>query len=51
MSTIKIGVIGGSGVYKIDGIEVVKEHTVLTPFGKQSSEIIEANTTLLLRVM
>jgi len=42
MSTIKIGVIGGSGVYKIEGIEVVREHTVLTPFGKPSSEIIEA---------
>lgn len=42
MSAIKIGVIGGSGVYKIEGIEVVKEHTVLTPFGKPSSEIIEA---------
>lgn len=42
MSDIKIGVIGGSGVYKIEGIEVVREHTVLTPFGKPSSEIIEA---------
>lgn len=42
MSGIKIGVIGGSGVYKIEGIEVVREHTVLTPFGKPSSEIIEA---------
>jgi len=42
MSAIKIGVIGGSGVYKIEGIEVVREHTVLTPFGKPSSEIIEA---------
>ncbi|MBP9680211.1 MAG: S-methyl-5'-thioadenosine phosphorylase [Bacteriovorax sp.] len=42
MSAIKIGVIGGSGVYKIEGIEVVKEHKVLTPFGSPSSEIIEA---------
>lgn len=42
MSAIKIGVIGGSGVYKIEGIEVVREHTVMTPFGKPSSEIIEA---------
>jgi 5'-methylthioadenosine phosphorylase len=42
MSKIKIGVIGGSGVYKIDGIEIVKEHTVITPFGEPSSEIIEA---------
>jgi 5'-methylthioadenosine phosphorylase len=42
MSAIKIGVIGGSGVYKIEGIEVVREHAILTPFGKPSSEIIEA---------
>ena len=42
MSAIKIGVIGGSGVYKIEGIEVVREHTVSTPFGNPSSEIIEA---------
>ncbi|MBC7539891.1 MAG: S-methyl-5'-thioadenosine phosphorylase [Bacteriovorax sp.] len=42
MSGIKIAVIGGSGVYKIEGIEVVKEHKVSTPFGDPSSEIIEA---------
>lgn len=42
MSNIKIGVIGGSGVYKIEGIEVVKEHKVSTPFGSPTSEIIEA---------
>lgn len=42
MSTIKIAVIGGSGVYKIEGIEVVKEHHVSTPFGNPSSSILEA---------
>lgn len=42
MNPIKIGIIGGSGVYKIEGIEVVKEHVVETPFGTPSSEIIEA---------
>jgi 5'-methylthioadenosine phosphorylase len=42
VSKIKIAVIGGSGVYKIEGIEVVKEHLVTTPFGNPSSEIIEA---------
>lgn len=42
MNPIKIGIIGGSGVYKIEGIEVVKEHKVTTPFGDPSSEIIEA---------
>jgi 5'-methylthioadenosine phosphorylase len=42
VSGIKIGVIGGSGVYKIEGIELIKEHKVNTPFGAPSSEIIEA---------
>jgi 5'-methylthioadenosine phosphorylase len=42
VSEIKIAVIGGSGVYKIEGIEVVREHLVSTPFGNPSSEIIEA---------
>jgi 5'-methylthioadenosine phosphorylase len=42
MSGTKIGVIGGSGVYKIDGIEVIKEHSLTTPFGAPTSEIIEA---------
>lgn len=42
MSQIKIGIIGGSGVYKIDGVQVVKEHNLDTPFGKPSSEVIEA---------
>lgn len=42
MSGIKIGIIGGSGVYKIEGIEVVREHKITTPFGDPSSEIIEA---------
>jgi len=41
MST-KIGIIGGSGIYKIDQIELVREHVVSTPFGTTSSEIIEA---------
>ena len=38
----KIGIIGGSGVYGIDGIEVVSEHKISTPFGDPSSEVIEA---------
>ena len=42
MNKIKIGVVGGSGVYKIEGIEIVKEHLIVTPFGMPSSEIIEA---------
>ncbi len=38
----KIGVIGGSGIYKLDGIEVIEEHIVETPFGNPSDKIIEA---------
>ena len=38
----QIGVIGGSGVYNLDGIEVIKEHDIETPFGKPSSPVIEA---------
>jgi 5'-methylthioadenosine phosphorylase len=38
----KIGIIGGSGVYNIEGIELVKEHDIETPFGKPSSPVIEA---------
>ncbi|OFZ27389.1 MAG: methylthioadenosine phosphorylase [Bdellovibrionales bacterium RIFOXYB1_FULL_37_110] len=38
----EIGIIGGSGVYKIEGIEIVKEHEITTPFGAPSSAVIEA---------
>lgn len=37
-----IGVIGGSGVYNIEGINIINEHTVETPFGNPSDKIIEA---------
>lgn len=42
MQNSKIGVIGGSGIYKLDGIEVVKEHKISTPYGAPTSEVIEA---------
>ena len=35
-----IGIIGGSGLYQIDGIENVREHTVSTPFGDPSDALI-----------
>lgn len=38
----KIGVIGGSGIYQLDGIEVKKRHAIQTPYGQPSNEIIEA---------
>jgi len=36
----KIGIIGGSGFYQIDGIKDVKELRVKTPFGDPSSEFV-----------
>ncbi len=46
----KVAVIGGSGLYKLEQIEVVNEHQVTTPFGSPSSLITEAcigDTTVL----
>lgn len=37
----KLGVIGGSGIYQMDGARVVKEHDITTPFGKPSDPVIE----------
>jgi len=34
----RIGIIGGSGLYKIDGIEAIKQVTVKTPFGEPSDK-------------
>ncbi len=36
----KIGIIGGSGLYKIDGIKKIKEVSIDTPFGKPSDNFI-----------
>ena len=35
----EIGVIGGSGVYEIAGLEQVEAHQVETPFGRPSSPL------------
>ena len=35
-----IGVIGGSGLYQIDGLEDIEEHCLKTPFGDPSDAII-----------
>lgn len=37
-----LGVIGGSGVYQMEGVEVVKLHDIKTPFGKPSAPVVEA---------
>jgi 5'-methylthioadenosine phosphorylase len=36
-----LSVIGGSGLYALDGLEVEKEHDIETPFGKPSSVIVQ----------
>jgi 5'-methylthioadenosine phosphorylase len=40
MSDIRIGVIGGSGLYQMEGMTVLEERTVETPFGEPSDAII-----------
>ena len=37
----KIGIIGGSGIYNIDTVKVIKEHEVTTPFGDPSDKVLE----------
>ncbi len=37
----QLGVIGGSGIYKMEGAKILKEHNLDTPFGKPSSPIFE----------
>ena len=40
MSKAVIGIIGGSGVYNIEGVKVIDEVDVDTPYGKTSDKII-----------
>ena len=37
------GVIGGSGVYQVQGVEIVAEHDLSTPFGRPSDAVVEAD--------
>ncbi len=39
---MKIGIIGGSGLYKIEGIEIIDEIEIKTPFGNPSDKLIYA---------
>lgn len=41
MSDIKVAVIGGSGIYKLEAIKVKNQHKVTTPFGEPSAEVME----------
>jgi 5'-methylthioadenosine phosphorylase len=36
-----VGVIGGSGLYQIEGLQHVRELDVSTPFGKPSDKFIQ----------
>jgi 5'-methylthioadenosine phosphorylase len=40
MQTPAIGIIGGSGLYQLDGLSNVQEHAVETPFGDPSDVIV-----------
>ncbi len=40
MPQAKIGVIGGTGLYEIEGIEDIEEISIETPFGKPSDKIV-----------
>ncbi len=44
-TSIVMGVIGGSGVYQMEGAEVVREHSLGTPFGRPSDVVIEAKVS------
>ncbi len=41
--TVTIAIIGGSGLYQMDGLKDPQEHNVETPFGKPSAPIIVGN--------
>jgi 5'-methylthioadenosine phosphorylase len=43
MSKQRVGVIGGSGLYQIEGLQHVKELELSTPFGKPSDKFIQGS--------
>ncbi len=43
MEQIKIGIIGGSGVYELNDIRILREEAVHTPFGEPSDKITIAS--------
>lgn len=38
-----LGIIGGSGLYALDELKIIKEHDIDTPFGKPSAPIVEGS--------
>ncbi|MEY3395182.1 MAG: S-methyl-5-thioadenosine phosphorylase [Verrucomicrobiota bacterium] len=41
MLTPSIAVIGGSGLYEMDSLEIIRTHRIKTPFGSPSDDIVE----------
>lgn len=41
MNSPALAIIGGSGLYEIDSLEVINRHSIETPFGEPSDKIIE----------
>ncbi len=35
-----LAIMGGTGIYSIDGLTIIEQHNINTPFGKPSAEII-----------
>ncbi len=42
-TSVRLGVIGGSGVYQMQGVDVVAEHEMTTPFGAPSDLVVETS--------
>ena len=40
--SVVLGVIGGSGLYQMEGAETVDEHHLDTPYGQPSDAVVEA---------
>ena len=38
---VRLGVMGGSGVYHMEGVEIIAEHRLATPFGAPSDAVVE----------
>ena len=43
MVDAKVGIIGGTGLYNLEGLKDVKEVNIDTPFGSPSSSIVVGN--------
>ena len=41
-SNQKLGIIGGSGIYEMEGVKIIKEHKLETPYGAPSDVVFEA---------